>query len=101
MNVVMYNTDTTGSVIIMSNSKKLLERIVASAKPPNDISPDEYISLVEYLGLAYRNCKGSHIVVSGEKDGQKWHLTVAIGHAKPVDPKAIKDLIEKLGLKGN
>ena len=80
----------------MSNSKKLLERIQSSQKIPNDITGDQFLGLVKYLGFGIRQGGGSHVIVYGTKDGMKWHMTVAAGHAKPVDPKAIKELKEKI-----
>ena len=78
----------------MSNSKKLYDRINTSAKTPTDITPDEYRSLVKYLGLSIREGSGSHAVVY-DPDDRANHLTVAIGHRKPIDPKAVKELKER------
>ncbi len=82
----------------MSNSKKLWKRICESKKIPNDIKPDEFLNLVDYLGLLRREAgKGSHIVIYQMKDGELvWHTTVATGHPGNIDPAAIKELKEKM-----
>ena len=77
----------------MSNSKKLLERLQSSQKIPNDITSEQFKSLAIYLGFEIREGKGSHFIVR-DKDG--WHMTVALGHPKPVDPKAIKELLSRI-----
>lgn len=78
----------------MSNSKKLYDRIATSTKIPNDVTPDEFRSLVKHLGLEIRPAGGSHAVVY-DPDHHENHMTVALGHPKHVDPKAIKELKER------
>lgn len=76
----------------MSNTKKLLKRIMESQKPPNDIMPREFLSLATSLGLEIRQGTGSHVIIYDPSDPLKWHMTVAVGHPEPIDPKAIKEL---------
>ena len=82
----------------MSNSAKLLKRILESKKIPNDISANQFLNLAEYLGLTVCPGKGSHFhVYEMDKNGNvTWHTMVVLGHPEPIDPKAIKQLKEKL-----
>lgn len=80
----------------MSNNKKLADRILNATVIPNDITPNEFISLITYLGYTYRQGAGSHIIVMDPND-RSWHITVVVGHKKDMDPKAIKEIKEHYG----
>lgn len=64
---------------------------------PNDIKPQEFLALVDYLGLLRRTGGGSHTIIYKIENGEMlWHMTVATGHPGSIDPKAIKELKEKM-----